>query len=116
VALGVLAAGVAGFVALNVLKPRPAVRAPAKQLPLVRVEPVAFHSGALAVIGNGLVKPRVEVVLAAEVSGRVVFVSPNLVTGGAFGPEGGFAATATLAIALIWFGRRAAAVGKGEPR
>ncbi|KPK08061.1 MAG: hypothetical protein AMJ64_04635 [Betaproteobacteria bacterium SG8_39] len=84
-ALGVLAAGVAGFVALNVLKPRPAVRAPAKQLPLVRVEPVAFHSGALAVIGNGLVKPRVEVVLAAEVSGRVVFVSPNLVTGGAFG-------------------------------
>jgi membrane protease YdiL (CAAX protease family) len=39
-----------------------------------------------------------------------------VVTGGAFGPEGGFAATATLAIALIWFGRRAAAVGKGEPR
>jgi RND family efflux transporter MFP subunit len=84
VALGVLAAGVAGFVALNVLKPRPAVRAPAKQLPLVRVEPVEFHSGALAVTGNGLVKPRVEVVLAAEVSGRIVFVSPNLVTGGAF--------------------------------
>jgi len=84
VALGVLAAGVAAFVALNVLKPRPAVRAPAKQLPLVRVEPVQFRSGALAVTGNGLVKPRVEVVLAAEVSGRLVFVSPNLVTGGAF--------------------------------
>jgi RND family efflux transporter MFP subunit len=84
VALGVLAAGIAGFVALNVLKPRPAVRAPAKQLPLVRVEPVQFRSGALAVTGNGLVKPRIEVVLAAEVSGRLVFVSPNLVTGGAF--------------------------------
>jgi hypothetical protein len=39
-----------------------------------------------------------------------------VVTGGAFGPEGGLAATAALAIALIWFGRRAAAVGKGEPR
>jgi len=85
VALGILAAGVAGFVALNVLKPRPAVRAPAKQLPLVRVEPVEFRSGALSVTGNGLVKPRVEVVLSAEVSGRLVFVSPNLVTGGAFG-------------------------------
>lgn len=84
-ALGILAAGVAAFVALNVLKPRPAVRAPAKQLPLVRVEPVEFRSGALSVTGNGLVKPRVEVVLSAEVSGRVVFVSPNLVTGGAFG-------------------------------
>jgi membrane protease YdiL (CAAX protease family) len=39
-----------------------------------------------------------------------------VVTGGAFGPEGGLAATAALAIALIWLGRRAAAVGKGEPR
>jgi len=84
VALGILAVGVAAFVALNVLKPRPAVRAPAKQLPLVRVEPVEFHAGALAVTGNGLVKPRVEVVLAAEVSGRLVFVSPSMVTGGAF--------------------------------
>jgi len=84
VALGIIAAGVAAFVALNVLRPRPAVRAPAKQLPLVRVEPVDFRSGALSVTGNGLVKPRVEVVLAAEVSGRLVFVSPNLVTGGAF--------------------------------
>jgi len=87
VALGVLAAGVAGFVALNVLKPKPAVRAPTKQLPLVRVEPLEFRSGALAVTGNGLVKPRVEVVLAAEVSGRVVFVSPGLVTGGAFAKD-----------------------------
>lgn len=72
------------FVALNVLKPRPAVRAPAKQLPLVRVAPVEFRSGALAVTGNGLVKARIEIVLAAEVSGRVSFVSPLLVSGGAF--------------------------------
>lgn len=84
VALGVLGVGVAGFIALNVLKPRPAVRAPAKQLPLVRVAPVEFRSGTLAVTGNGLVKPRVEVVLSAEVSGRVVFVSPNMVSGGVF--------------------------------
>jgi len=75
---------VAVFVALNVLKPRPAVRAPAKQLPLVRVAPVEFRSGALPVTGNGLVEPRIEIVLAAEVSGRVSFVSPLLVTGGTF--------------------------------
>jgi len=37
------------------------------------------------------------------------------VTGGAFGPEGGIAASVALALALILLGRRAAMVGKGEP-
>ncbi|MCZ7566723.1 MAG: efflux RND transporter periplasmic adaptor subunit [Burkholderiales bacterium] len=73
-----------GFAALQVLKPRPAVRQPAKQLTLVRAAPVEFRAGALAVTGNGLVAPRLEVVVAAEVSGRVAFVNPSLVTGGAF--------------------------------
>lgn len=45
-----------------------------------------MHEGSLTVTGNGLVKPRAEVVLAAEVSGRVVFISPALVTGGRFTP------------------------------
>ena len=85
--VAILAAGVGGYVALQVLKPRPEVRAPAKQLPLVRVAPVEFREGALTVAGNGLVKPSAEVVLAAEVSGRVTFVSPALVTGGAFGKD-----------------------------
>lgn len=38
-----------------------------------------------------------------------------LVAGGAFGPEGGLAATAVMALVLIWFGRRVGTVGKGEP-
>jgi RND family efflux transporter MFP subunit len=83
VVLVILAAGLGGFIALNKLKPRPAVRAPAQQLPLVQTAALEFRSGALAVSGNGLVRPRAEVVLAAEVSGRVTFVSPRLVTGGA---------------------------------
>ena len=37
------------------------------------------------------------------------------VTGGAFGPEGGIAASVALALALILLGRWAAVVGKGEP-
>jgi RND family efflux transporter MFP subunit len=82
--LVILAAGAGGFVALQVLKPRPAVSPPAKQSPLVRVAPVEVRDGALAVTGHGLVKPRAEVALAAEVSGRVTFVSRGLVTGGRF--------------------------------
>lgn len=84
VALGVLAAGIAGFVALQILKPRPAVSPPVRQLPLVRVTPVEFRKGALPVTGHGLVKPRAEIGLAAEISGKVSYVSPALVTGGAF--------------------------------
>jgi RND family efflux transporter MFP subunit len=82
VVLAILAAGLGGFFALNKLKPRPAVRAPVQQLPLVQAEAVEFRSGPLQVSGEGLVRPRAEVVLAAEVSGRVAFVSPALVTGG----------------------------------
>jgi RND family efflux transporter MFP subunit len=83
-ALGVLAAGVAGFVGLQILRPRPAISPPAKQLPLVRVAPVEFRHGALPVTGHGLVKPRAEIGLAAEISGKVSYMSPALVTGGAF--------------------------------
>jgi RND family efflux transporter MFP subunit len=82
VVLAILAAGLGGFFALNKLKPRPAVRAPVQQLPLVQAEAVEFRSGPLQVSGEGLVRPRAEEVLAAEVSGRVAIVSPALVTGG----------------------------------
>src|SRR3970040_237530 len=81
----ILAAAIGGFVALNKLKPQPAVHAPVEQLPLVQAEAVEFREGALRVSGNGLVKARADVVLAAEVSGRVVFVSPALAAGGAVG-------------------------------
>ena len=84
VALAILAAGILGFVAMSALKPEPAVRPPAEQLPLVQAEPLEFREGALRVTGNGLVKPRAEAVLGVEVPGRVVFVSPSLVAGGRF--------------------------------
>lgn len=78
----ILAAGVGGFYALQKFKPRPAVRAPVRQLPLVRVDPARAGEGPLSVTGNGLVRARHEVVLGAEVSGRVVEVNPRLVAGG----------------------------------
>ncbi len=82
--IAILSLGVGGFVALQVFKPRPAVRAPAKQLPLARAVPIEIRAGALTVTGHGLARPRVEVVLAPEVPGKVSFVSANLVVGGTF--------------------------------
>ena len=83
----ILAVGIGGFVAMNKLRPQAAPRVPAALLPLVQAEALEFREGALRVSGNGLVRPRAEVVLAAEVSARVVFVSPALVTGGSFKRE-----------------------------
>ncbi|NIM50236.1 MAG: CPBP family intramembrane metalloprotease [Gemmatimonadales bacterium] len=40
---------------------------------------------------------------------------PSWVTGGAFGPEGGLAATVAMGAALIWLSRRVTGAGKGEP-
>ncbi|MEK9776394.1 MAG: efflux RND transporter periplasmic adaptor subunit [Quisquiliibacterium sp.] len=80
----ILAGGVGGFIALQKFKPRPAVRAVVKQLPLVRAQPVQLASGPLEVVGNGLVRPRTQVLLGAEVSGRVVAVADSMVTGGRF--------------------------------
>jgi len=84
VALAILAAGIGGFVAMNQLRPEPAVRPPAEQLPLVQAEPLEFREGALRVTGHGLARPRAEVVLGVEVPGRIVFVSPSLAAGGRF--------------------------------
>jgi hypothetical protein len=39
---------------------------------------------------------------------------PRWFTGGAFGPEGGIAATIVLGVTLIWFARRVAAAGEEE--
>ncbi len=80
----ILAAGIGGFVALNKLRPEPAVRTPPAQLPLVQAEALEFRTGALRVTGNGLAKPRAEVVLGVEVPGRIVHVSPSLAAGGVF--------------------------------
>lgn len=81
---GILALGVAGFVLMNVLKPRPAVQATAKPVPLVQVEAISPAAGGIRIQGSGLVKPQNELVIAAEVSGKVQSVHPQLVTGGQF--------------------------------
>lgn len=82
--LAVVALGVAA-VALMLATRRPVeVRPPAVPVPLVRVVPVEVRPVTLRVRTHGTVAPRTESELVPEVSGRVTWVSPDLVSGGFF--------------------------------
>lgn len=78
----ILGASIGGFIALQVFKPKPVVKPLVKQVPIVRLAELKARTGALPVIGSGLVEPRNQVSLAAETQGRIVRLSKNLVSGG----------------------------------
>ena len=84
IAIGFLAAGIVGFILLQVLAPQPQQRPREVSAPLVQIQPLALTTGPLPVRGNGPVRPRAQVTLTAQVSGEIVEVSPSLVTGGSF--------------------------------
>jgi RND family efflux transporter MFP subunit len=62
----------------------PETRVPTAVVPLVRVIEVRPADLRLTVASQGSVQPRVESILAAEVSGRIVEVAPAFVAGGRF--------------------------------
>ena len=76
----VIAAVVSGL--MIAMKPEPPRRAPQTQAPLVQTVLADVRSGALQVAGNGTVRPRAQVNLAPQVSGKIVYVSPAFVSGG----------------------------------
>ncbi|NOY22426.1 MAG: efflux RND transporter periplasmic adaptor subunit [Acidobacteria bacterium] len=65
-------------------RPHPPKLEVAKGGPLVSVETVHVEKKPLIVTGNGTVQPEHSVALTPQVSGRVISVSPNFVTGGFF--------------------------------
>lgn len=79
-----LLAGVVGAVALAQGNDGDAAPDAKVRPPLVRVQSVETESIRLAVHARGLVEPRTESDLIAEVKGRVVRVSPALAVGGFF--------------------------------
>lgn len=80
----VLAAAAGGAWALVALR-KPPQRIEHPNLgPLVEVEEVEAGDVRLEVVGQGEVSPRVSVELAPQVTGRVVEVSPSMVSGGRF--------------------------------
>ena len=76
----VLAVVLAVFLIKN--RSRPPQRPPDTMAPLVETTQATLQSGALKVGGAGTVRPQAEAALASQVGGKVVFVSPSLVSGG----------------------------------
>ena len=75
----------AGFIALAALlvslAPQPERREPPSRVPFVQTAAVVAGVGAIPVHGAGVVRPVVEVDLAPQVGGRVVWVGPLLSSG-----------------------------------
>lgn len=63
-------------------RPEPERREPPSQIPFVVTAPAVAGSGPIPVHGAGTVRPRVQVEVAAGVSGRVVWVDPAFESGG----------------------------------
>lgn len=80
----VLGLGLLGAAALVATRPTVEPSPPEARVPLVRVQPVAVEDVRLSVQTHGEVRPRTESGLVPEVSGSVLWVSPNLVSGGFF--------------------------------
>lgn len=63
-------------------RPEPERQEPPPQIPFATTAPAVAGSGAIPVYGAGTVRPRVQVDVAAGVSGRVVWVDPAFESGG----------------------------------
>ena len=81
---GILAVGIVGMILMIALRPEPAKTEPERVAPLVSAEAPVEQSGPLMVRGTGSVQPVREIQLASEVSGKIVAISDNFVSGGTF--------------------------------
>ena len=82
--LALLGVGLLAIIAMIAIRPAPRREEPPVRAPLVRVVPALVGTIALKVNAQGTVMPRTASDLVAEVAGRVEWVSPALVSGGAF--------------------------------
>ena len=84
-ALAVLAGALVLSTLMILLRPAPEEQERENIAPLVGTVVFKQASGPLEVLGSGTVQPREEVTLGAQVSGRLVYVSPGFREGGAVG-------------------------------
>ena len=67
------------------LRPEPPLREPPSRLPFVTTAAAEALQGSIPVFGAGTVRPRAEIDVAAEVSGKVAWVAPAFQSGGRVG-------------------------------
>lgn len=84
ISLLVLVVGAAALAALTLSKDPPPQRQTKEHRPLVRVQTARTGPVQVDISGEGTVKPLRTTTLAAQVTGRVIRVSPALVDGGSF--------------------------------
>jgi RND family efflux transporter MFP subunit len=82
IAAGILVAAGALAVLMVSLRPEPPRAGPSRMAPAVGTAAAQRYTGPLTVLGSGTVRPRAEIELAPQVGGKVVWVSPSLVSGG----------------------------------
>ncbi len=80
---GAILVGATGLAVFMVSqRPEPERVPPPSQIPFAITAPAQAGEGAIPVFGAGTVRPRAEVDIAAEVSGKVVWVDPAFQSGG----------------------------------
>ena len=82
IAAGTLIASVGVAYLMISTRPEPVRREPAPRIPFAVTEPVVAGAGPIPVYGAGTVRPRAQIDVAAEIGGRVVWVSPAFQSGG----------------------------------
>ena len=82
VAAGIVLGALAVAAIMIRLRPEPPVREPPSRLPFVTTSAAEAGEGAIPVHGAGTVRPRAEIDVAAQVNGKVAWVSPSFQGGG----------------------------------
>jgi RND family efflux transporter MFP subunit len=85
IACGIVGGAIVIAVVAVMLRPAPPRAAPPEQTPTVSTIPVVAWTDPLLVIGSGTVRPSAEIDVTPQVGGRVVWVSPDFVSGGRVG-------------------------------
>ena len=79
-----VALGAFGMIKLTESKPQMKKRKVVTPLPMARTMVVQTAAKAMVIHGEGTVRPLDQIDLAPQVSGKVVFLSPSMINGGAF--------------------------------
>ncbi|MDE2794193.1 MAG: efflux RND transporter periplasmic adaptor subunit [Gemmatimonadota bacterium] len=84
-AAGILLGAVAIAFVMIQLRPEPPLREPPSRVPFVTTGSAVPGEGAIPVYGAGTVRPRAEIDVAAQINGKVAWVSPSFQGGGRVG-------------------------------